>query len=255
MAAEQLTSVCYTLCSMRGGEGARLTVTTSGEKAGCLYLLDCHNFMPTGNIAIINACLPSCFIKRNSYYRSFQLLCEWIHFRLTTGTLYSDFSTNGRLRKLPATEDYPISRWDAVRQSSSSNYVWITSYRVCVAVPTCCLCSERLAVLQGLLLVCTCTCVTCVALHVFCLCVWVRPMCSSRVHTYMCVYMSTCISLCVCVCVCGIVARPNYGLVWCTMLRHTQMHTHNYICTYVHHSTFWGSFLWLTYDDLRKGTQ
>ena len=51
-AAEQLTSVCYTMCSMRGsalgGKGARLTATNSGEKAGCLYSLDCHNFMPTG---------------------------------------------------------------------------------------------------------------------------------------------------------------------------------------------------------------
>ena len=129
-AAEQLTSVWYTMCSMRGsalgGEGTRLTATTSGEKTGCLYSLDCHNFIPTGNIAIINACPPSCFTKRNSYYGSFQPLCEWKRFRLTTGTLYSVFSTNGRQRKLPATEDYSISRRDAVRQLSSSNCVRIT---------------------------------------------------------------------------------------------------------------------------------
>ena len=36
-----------------------------------------------------------------------------------------------------------------------SNCVRITGYRVCVADPVCCLCSEILAVLQALLLVCT----------------------------------------------------------------------------------------------------
>ena len=37
-----------------------------------------------------------------------------------------------------------------------SNCVQITGYRVCAAVPACCVCSEILAVLQALLLVCTC---------------------------------------------------------------------------------------------------
>ena len=67
--------------------------------------------------------------------------------------------------------------------------VRITAYHVCVAVPVCCLCSEILAVLLGLLLVCTC--VICVAVHALCLCVRKYVLCV----VHMCAHIRTCMCL------------------------------------------------------------